>query len=47
MGTYNGRMRAETYPLRMLLLTVSGWVSRHQVDVIDYLVEENRVLTAY
>ncbi len=31
-------------PLRVLLLTVSGWVHREQQDVIDYLVEENRVL---
>ena len=36
-------MRAEIYPLQMLLLTVSGWVNRHQADVIAYLVEENRV----
>ena len=37
-------MRAEIYPLQMLLLTVSGWVHRHQANVIAYLVEENRVL---
>ena len=37
-------MTAATFPLRMLLLTVSGWVNRHQQDVIAYLVEENRVL---
>ena len=37
-------MRAATFPLQMLLLTVSGWVNRHQQDVIAYLVEENRVL---
>jgi len=37
-------MRAEIYPLQMLLLTVSGWVHRHQADVIAYMVEENRVL---
>ncbi len=28
----------------MLLLTVAGWVNRHQQDVIAYLVEENGVL---
>ncbi len=39
-------MRAETYPLRVLLLAVSGWVHRHQADVNEYLVEENRVLKA-
>ncbi|MFQ5474139.1 MAG: integrase core domain-containing protein [Dehalococcoidia bacterium] len=37
-------MRADIYPLQMLLLTVSGWVHKHQGDVIAYLVEENRVL---
>ena len=37
-------MKAEIYPLQVLLLTVSGWVNRHQQDVIEYLVEENRVL---
>jgi transposase InsO family protein len=37
-------MKAEIYPLQVLLLTVSGWVNRHQQAVIEYLVEENRVL---
>jgi hypothetical protein len=37
-------MRADIYPLQMLLLTVSGWVHRHPGDVIAYPVEENRVL---
>ena len=37
-------MRAEYHPLQALLLTVSGWVNRHQQHVIEYLVEENRVL---
>lgn len=37
-------MKAETYPLQVLLLTVSGWVNRHQQEVIEYLVEENCVL---
>lgn len=31
-------------PVQMLLLMFAGWVSRHQLDVIDYLQEENRVL---
>jgi putative transposase len=31
-------------PLQFLLLTFSGWVNRHQCDVIDYLQEENRIL---
>ena len=37
-------MLAATHPLQLLLLTVSGWLNRHQADVIAYLVEENRVL---
>ena len=30
--------------LHFLVLTVAGWVNRHQEDLIDYLREENRVL---
>jgi hypothetical protein len=37
-------MTADLFPLRLLLLTLAGWVNRHQQHVIDYLVEENRVL---
>ena len=32
------------HPWQFLLITVAGWINRHQQDVIDYLVEENRVL---
>ncbi len=31
-------------PLRLLLLMFAGWVNHHQLDVIEYLREENRVL---
>ena len=31
-------------PLQFLLMLMAGWVNRRQVDVIDYLLEENRVL---
>ena len=31
-------------PFRLLLISVSGWMSHQQRDVIDYLQEENRVL---
>jgi len=31
-------------PLAFFLLVFSGWVNRHQQAVIDYLLEENRVL---
>jgi putative transposase len=31
-------------PLRLLLPMFAGWVNRHQLNVIEYLREENRVL---
>jgi hypothetical protein len=31
-------------PLPLLLMMFSGWVNRRQVDVIEYLQEENRIL---
>jgi putative transposase len=37
-------MPADLSPLRLLLVTPAGWVNRHQQQVIEYLVEENRVL---
>ncbi len=37
-------MTADTYPLRVLRLSVAGWVNRHQQHVVEYLAEENRVL---
>ena len=33
-----------TIQLQLLLATFAGWVCRQQTCVIDYLVEENRVL---
>ena len=32
--------------LRLFLLLFSGWINRQQQDVVDYLLEENRVLRA-
>ena len=32
------------HPWKFLVITVAGWINRHQQDVIDYLVEENRIL---
>ena len=29
---------------RILLVPLAGWVNRHQLEVIEYLREENRVL---
>src|SRR5207248_4202650 len=37
-------MIAELTPLQVLLVTMAGWINRHQQHVIEYLVEENRVL---
>ncbi|MDB6043513.1 MAG: hypothetical protein JWM63_2064 [Gammaproteobacteria bacterium] len=31
-------------PLKLLLMMFAGWVTRHHLDVIEYLQEENRVL---
>ena len=31
-------------PLQLLLATFAGWVTRHQAQAVDYLIEENRVL---
>jgi hypothetical protein len=30
--------------LQFLLLTVTGWVTRHQIALTEYLLEENRVV---
>ena len=30
--------------LQFLILTVAGWLSRQQLAVVEYLLEENRVL---
>ena len=30
--------------LQFLILTVAGWLGRHQVRVVEYLLEENRIL---
>ena len=32
-------------PLQLLLAMFAGWVNRHQLDAIEYLQEENSVLT--
>ena len=41
---YSAAMSPLLLPLQMLLLIFAGWVNRHQLDVIAYLQEENRVL---
>jgi hypothetical protein len=37
----------DTIRLRILLVALSGWVNRHQHDVIDPLRQENRVLNEH
>jgi hypothetical protein len=37
-------MSALLLPLHLLLMMFAGWANRHQVAVIEYLQEENRVL---
>ena len=32
------------HALQLVVLTLAGWVNRHQEDLIDYLWEENRIL---
>ena len=31
-------------PFRFLLIAVAGWMNQRQLQIIDYLREENRVL---
>ena len=42
---YFAAMSPPFQPLQLLLVMFAGWVKRHQLDVIAYLQEENRVLT--
>ncbi len=31
-------------PWQLLFVSLSGWINRHQQDVIDHIQEENRIL---
>ncbi len=31
-------------PLQVIITATAGWLNRYQADVIDYLIEQNRVL---
>ncbi len=31
-------------PWQLLLVSLAGWINRHQQDVITYIQEENRIL---
>ncbi len=37
-------MSRVVHPWELLIVAVAGWINRDQQAVIDYLVEENRVL---
>ena len=37
-------MASVIQPFHPLVITLAGWLNRHQQAVIDYLIEENRVL---
>jgi hypothetical protein len=37
-------MRKSLDPFRFLLIALSGWMNQQQLQLIDYLREENRVL---
>ncbi len=37
----------KTLPFQFLVMMLAGWVSRNQQDVIDYLLEENRILRTH
>ena len=37
-------MAASLLPLQLLCVSLAGWLSCRQQDMIDYLIEENRVL---
>ena len=37
-------MSSLLHPLHLLLMMFAGWINRQQLDIIDYLQEENRLL---
>src|SRR2546430_4081417 len=37
-------MRAGLDPFSFLVISIAGWMNQHQHHVIEYLIEENRVL---
>ena len=34
----------QTKPYTMLLMMLAGWINRQQQEVINYLMEENKIL---
>jgi hypothetical protein len=37
-------MRGGLDPFTFLVVSISGWMNQHQHQVIEYLIEENRIL---
>src|SRR5262245_26515671 len=37
-------MRTALNPFSFLVTSIAGWMNQHQHDIINYLIEENRVL---
>src|SRR5215471_6362399 len=37
-------MRAILDPFSFVVISIAGWMNQHQQHVVDYLIEENRVL---
>ena len=37
-------LMGEIYPLQLLVASLAGWMNRRQGEVLEYLIEENRVL---
>ena len=37
-------MRSALDPFQMVVIAIAGWMNQHQHHVIEYLLEENRVL---
>lgn len=41
---YSTLMSPFLMPLHLVLMMFAGWLNRHQLDLIDYIQEENRLL---
>jgi len=37
-------MRSVLDPFQFVVIAIAGWMNQHQQQVVDYLLEENRVL---
>ena len=37
-------MKGILTPLHLIITATAGWLNRYQANVIDYLIEQNRVL---